>query len=105
MRDNLCVEDSDPIVIWYLRDTSQGRTGAPVLADQDLEFSCRDQNGPVKIKISSRFRKVICSLKACKLQAFPFILAQEVADPPLEFHVTAEWKHSLVSLKKLEEMI
>ena len=31
IRENQCVEDQDPDVIWYMSDTAQGSSGAPVL--------------------------------------------------------------------------
>lgn len=77
----------------------------PVLADDDGEFSGRDDDGPVKVKIPRRFWKVVCALKDGKLQVFPFILEQDVEDLPLEFQVTAEWKHEMVSLKELEKVV
>jgi endonuclease G, mitochondrial len=33
IRENQCVEDRDPDVIWYMSDTAQGSSGAPVLND------------------------------------------------------------------------
>ena len=33
IRENQCVEDTDPDVIWYMSDTAQGSSGSPVLND------------------------------------------------------------------------
>lgn len=33
IRENQCIEDRDPDVIWYMSDTAQGSSGAPVLND------------------------------------------------------------------------
>ncbi|HUG12205.1 MAG TPA: DNA/RNA non-specific endonuclease [Opitutaceae bacterium] len=33
MRDNQCIDDTDPDVMWYMSDTSQGSSGAPVFND------------------------------------------------------------------------
>lgn len=75
----------------------------PILDDNDVLFDGVDQNGAVKVRIPRRFWKVVCAVKSGKLQVFPFILEQEVADLVKEFDLTAEWKHSLVSLKALEK--
>ncbi len=77
----------------------------PVLADGDGVFSGADLSGPVKVKIPKRFWKVVCAVKDGKLQIFPFVLEQTLSGLPLEFQVNAEWKHSLVSLAKLEQTI
>ena len=33
IRENQCIDDRDPDVIWYMSDTAQGSSGAPVLND------------------------------------------------------------------------
>lgn len=33
IRENQCVDDSDPVAIWYVSDTAQGSSGSPVLND------------------------------------------------------------------------
>jgi endonuclease G len=33
IRENQCVQDSDPDVVWYMSDTAQGSSGSPVLND------------------------------------------------------------------------
>lgn len=72
----------------------------PVLADKDGVFS-----GTEKVKIPSRFWKVVCAVAANKLQVFAFVLEQDIEDLPLEFQVNAEWKHEQVKLKDLEKII
>ncbi|HUR46416.1 MAG TPA: DNA/RNA non-specific endonuclease [Candidatus Saccharimonadales bacterium] len=72
----------------------------PVLAANDETFK-----GTEKAKIPSRFWKVVCAVAKKKLQVFAFILKQDLEDLPLEFQVTAEWKHEQVKLKDLEKTI
>ena len=40
-----------------------------------------------------------------KLQVFAFVLEQDIADLPLEFQETAEWKQEQAPLKDLEKLI
>jgi len=77
----------------------------PILAEDDGSFSGVDDKGAVKVKIPSRFWKVVCAIKDGELQVFPFILEQDVEDLPLEFQINAEWKQELVSLKALEKAV
>jgi endonuclease G len=72
----------------------------PVLAADDGVFPGTD-----KAKIPSRFWKVVCAVANKKLQVFAFLLEQDLQDLPLEFQVTAEWKHKQVKLKDLEKTI
>jgi endonuclease G, mitochondrial len=72
----------------------------PVLAPADETFV-----GKLRVKVPTRFWKVVCAVKNSKLQVFAFALEQDVHDLPLEFHVDAEWKHKQHSLKDLEAII
>jgi endonuclease G, mitochondrial len=72
----------------------------PVLSPSDKAF-----DGIERVKIPMRFWKVVCAVKAKKLQVFAFVLEQDIKDLPLEFQVDAEWKHKQVTLKKLESLI
>lgn len=72
----------------------------PVLSASDTVFP-----GTEKVKLPSRFWKVVCAVKNKKLQVFAFVLQQDVKDLPLEFQVDAEWKHKQVSLTNLESLI
>src|SRR5436305_8950900 len=66
----------------------------PVLSPKDKTFV-----GSQRVKLPSKFWKVVCALKDKKLQVFAFVLEQDVKDSPLEFQVDAEWKHKQHSLK------
>lgn len=72
----------------------------PVLAGDDETFP-----GTEKAKIPRRFWKVVCAVASKKLQVFAFVLEQDLEGLPLEFQVTAEWKHEQVRLKDLEKLI
>jgi endonuclease G len=72
----------------------------PVLSTKDKIF-----DGKERVQIPTRFWKVVCAVKNKKLQVFAFVLEQDVKDLPLEFQVTAEWKHKQHTLKDLEKII
>jgi endonuclease G len=72
----------------------------PVLADDDKLFP-----GPHRVRIPTRFWKVVCARKSSRLQVFAFVLEQDVSDLPVEFAVTAEWKARQVSLRDLEKLV
>ncbi|HEX8160632.1 MAG TPA: DNA/RNA non-specific endonuclease [Pyrinomonadaceae bacterium] len=72
----------------------------PVLSPADETFV-----GTERVQIPTRFWKVVCAVKSKKLQVFAFVLEQDVADLPLEFQPTAEWKHRQVKLSALEKLI
>ncbi|WP_414660275.1 DNA/RNA non-specific endonuclease [Horticoccus sp. 23ND18S-11] len=71
----------------------------PVLADSDLRF------GGTPVQIPTRFWKVVCAVKARKLQVFAFMLEQDLRGVPLEFQVDARWRQQQVKLKALESMV
>lgn len=72
----------------------------PVLGASDKTFV-----GTERVKLPTRFWKVVCAVKNKKLQVFAFVLEQDVKGLPLEFQVDAEWKHRQVSLNDLESLI
>jgi len=72
----------------------------PVLAKNDRVFV-----GTQRVQLPTRFWKVVCAVKGGKLQAFAFLLEQDVKDLPLEFQLTAEWKHKQLTLKALEKIV
>ena len=61
--------------------------------------------GTERVKLPTRFWKVVCAAKNKKLQVFAFVVEQDVTDLLLEFQVNAEWKHRQVKLKDLEAII
>ena len=72
----------------------------PVLSTDDQIFK-----GTEAVMLPSRFWKVVCAVKDNKLQVFAFVLEQDTEDLPLEFQVTAEWKHKQLKLKDLEKIL
>lgn len=72
----------------------------PVLSPDDETFV-----GSERVKLPSRFWKMVCAVKNGKLQVFAFVLEQQTEDLPLEFQITAEWKHKQVRLADLEKRI
>jgi endonuclease G len=80
----------------------------PVLADDDKVFEGRDFVGKVRIQIPKRFWKVVVAEKEGKLQAFAFVLEQDLKNVQLEteeFQVTEEWAPYLIPLQELEELL
>lgn len=73
----------------------------PVLSPDDPTFV-----GPkLRVKLPTRFWKVVCAVKNKKLQVFAFVLEQDTQGLPLEFQVNAQWKHSQVSVAELEKIV
>jgi DNA/RNA endonuclease G (NUC1) len=78
----------------------------PVLSEDDKFFEGRDFVGKVRIQIPHRLWKIVVAEKAGALQAFAFILEQDLQTVPLEdeeFQVTEEWTPFLVSIQELED--
>ncbi len=77
----------------------------PVLAPDDKFFEGRDFTGNVRIQIPRRFWKIVVAEKEGLLQAFAFVLEQDLTAVPLEneeFQVTEDWTPFLVSIRDLE---
>lgn len=80
----------------------------PLLRTKDKNFEGVDVRGPVTVKIPSAFWKVVVAVTdAGELQAFGFLLEQDLASVRFadEFFVTPEWRREMVSLKKLQQRI
>jgi endonuclease G, mitochondrial len=77
----------------------------PILDPQDRTFIGVDDEGKVSVMIPSRFWKVIVARKGGKLQSFPFVLEQDLADVPLEFVVDASWRQHMISIADLEQAL
>jgi hypothetical protein len=78
----------------------------PVLADDDWVFEGKDDRGAVRIQIPRKFWKVVLATAGGSLQAFAFLLEQNLSDVPLseeEFRVSDAWTPYLVSFDELEE--
>lgn len=77
----------------------------PVLAPDDRVFAGVDDAGAVRVKIPSKFWKVVVARKNDVLQSFGFLLEQDLSDVPLEFQVDAEWRTAMIAIPTLEAMI
>lgn len=76
----------------------------PVLADDDPIFVGKDDDGAARVQIPRRFFKVVVARSADGkgVEAFAFVLEQDLSDTPLEFAVTAEWRSRMISIDLLE---
>jgi len=74
----------------------------PWLRDSDRVFVGRDHRGEVLIQIPSAYWKIVVARTGDQLQAFTFLLEQDLAGVPLEFAMRAEWVSYLVPIAQLE---
>ncbi|HYF07656.1 MAG TPA: DNA/RNA non-specific endonuclease [Acetobacteraceae bacterium] len=76
----------------------------PVLSPRDRLFSGEDDDGPVEVKIPSRFWKVVVARQGNRLQSFGFLLKQNLRDVAWEFQVDEGWEHETKSIAEIEEI-
>lgn len=74
----------------------------PCLKADDRFFQGKDERGLVKIQIPSGYWKIVVAQKGKALQAFAFLLQQDLENVPLEFVVSAAWKEKMVAIQTLE---
>ncbi len=76
----------------------------PVLAADDPVFVGQDDDGTVRVQIPRRFFKVVVARNGDGkgVEAFAFVLEQDLSDTPLEFAVSAEWRSRMISIAQLE---
>lgn len=75
----------------------------PIFAENDRAFEGRDDVGRVEVRIPSRYWKVVVSVEGERLQAFGFLLRQDLQDVRFrEFRPTDVWKRFLVPLEELQ---
>jgi endonuclease G, mitochondrial len=85
----------------------------PVMRDDDRVFRGVDDDGTIQVRIPRRFWKVVVARSGDELQAFAFILDQDlsgvdfesVAVDPLEFAVDELWRSRMISLADLQELV
>ncbi|CAN7191699.1 DNA/RNA non-specific endonuclease [Variovorax sp. LjRoot84] len=108
--------DLENFVLMQAKSETYCVFAGPVFRSTDKQFRGVDNQGPVSIKIPRSFWKLIVARKGDRLQAFAFVLEQdltqvplealrtgEVLDPrSLEFLPTSEWKKRMVSIAALE---
>jgi endonuclease G, mitochondrial len=77
----------------------------PVLAAEDRIFVGEDDSGPVQVQIPSRFFKVVVAHgQGTGLEAYAFVLEQDLSATPLEFVVDAEWRTRMIAIDQLEQL-
>ena len=76
-----------------------------VFRENDRVFSGKDQVGPIKIQIPSAYWKIVIAQAKDSLQAFAFILEQNLKNVPVEFAVNAEWIDYMISIKGLQSIL
>jgi endonuclease G len=79
----------------------------PVFSPDDEVFEGVDDRGPVKVQIPSKYWKVVVARSENGIQAFAFVLEQDLNNVVFreEFAVNATWSEHLVSIGDLEEML
>jgi endonuclease G len=78
----------------------------PLLRGNDRFFEGVDSRGPVRVRIPSAFWKVVVAVTPDNvLQAFGFLLEQDLSQVQFEFTVSADWRREMISLKRLQQRI
>jgi DNA/RNA endonuclease G (NUC1) len=79
----------------------------PVLDDEDDVFEGVDDRGPVSVPIPRRYWKIVFANAGGALQAFAFILEQDLSDVALEpeFAVGAAWVPHMISIQDLQDTV
>jgi len=79
----------------------------PVLSPDDRHFHGRDQMGPVRVAVPTRFWKVVAVNGPAGVQAFGFLLEQDLSQVPLdqEFVVPASWRRFMRRISELEGLL
>jgi endonuclease G, mitochondrial len=77
----------------------------PVFRSGDRTFRGVDDEGDVHIAIPRQFWKIVVAQSDGALQAFAFLLDQDLSDTDLEFAVNKEWRARMVSVPHLEKLV
>lgn len=78
--------------------------GGPVFDGDDPVFVGVDETGPVRVRIPRRYWKVIVARKADALQAFGFLLEQDLSDVDMEFAVPVGWARFMEPVTEIERL-
>ena len=124
--DTFHTTNCSPQVLDFNRSSEQGKWGllenmilkqakteklalfaGPVFDDEDDEFHGIDERGPVVIQIPRRYWKVVCANAGGTLEAFAFILEQDLSGVALEpeFAVDADWVPHMISIPDLQNLL
>ena len=77
----------------------------PVLAPDDRAFMGFDAAGAVAVQIPRAFWKIVLARGPQGLQAFGFLLRQDLADVDFEFAVSSRWARFMLPIPALEAML
>jgi len=77
----------------------------PLLRSRDKTFEGVDRRGPVRVKIPSAYWKIVVARAGQELEAFAFLLEQDLGDVEWEFTVSAQWRREMISIARLEQRI
>jgi endonuclease G len=77
----------------------------PVLRPDDPLFRGVDDHGSVRVAIPRQFWKIVVARSGDRLQAFAFVLDQDLSDTDLEFAVDREWRSRMISVPALEPLV
>lgn len=77
--------------------------GGPIIDPSDPTFVGTLMNRQaLRVQIPRKYWKVVVAVNEEQLQAFGFLLEQDLSDVPLEFAVNDHWRERMVSLSGLE---
>ena len=79
----------------------------PVLAPDDRHFHGRDETGPIRVAVPTRFWKIVLVSGDEGPQAFGFLLEQDLSNVPLdqEFIVPAPWRRFMRRIGDIEPLL
>lgn len=76
----------------------------PVLDEHDRVFYGEDDEGPIEVQIPSRYWKLIVAKSDADLQAFAFVLEQDLSSVDFEFVVPKVWRQYMISVEELQSL-
>ena len=80
--------------------------GGPILDDEnDKIFRGVDDEGEVAVQVPSLFWKLVVARAGDRLEAFAFLLEQDLSDADVEFNVDAEWQSKMISIADLQDLV
>lgn len=100
--------------VWGLLENlieAQGRIeryslfAGPLLAADDPVFVGVDDDGPIQVRIPRAYWKVVVARGQAGLEAFGFLLEQDLTQVAFEFAVDPVWRARMVPLKTLQDRI
>lgn len=100
--------------VWGLLENlieAQGRVeryslfAGPLLAADDPVFVGVDDDGPIQVRIPRAYWKVVVARGQAGLEAFGFLLEQDLTQVAFEFAVDRVWRARMIPLKTLQDRI